>query len=318
MTTGVAVAAKVAGVLVAPGARGVLGARAVDWVETISGGLSYTLIALLVALVCSASFELARTRSLNVIARGTVVAITGLIVAIASPAVVERLSTVPLLALAVVTSFVVLVSGLVVLRAHKMRAIGAVLALLSTAGLLRVIAYEMSAASYEHTSVGLHDGARVLATVSVTAEALGVLIAAAWIGTRSRWKGRILANAAILVAFAVTWLAARGGEEPSSVESMLRTSLPAAAAITPAPYILGSIAAFLVPASILLAGIVLALREESPLIVTPVALLLLSNGVFDVPLHALLATAGAEWAMLALAASFDGQRSGVQQPISAA
>jgi hypothetical protein len=315
ITTGVAVAAKIAGVLVAPGARGVFGEKAVVLVETLSGAFAYTLTALLVALVCAASFELARTRAVNVIARGTVVAITGLIVALASPAVVERLSTLPSLALAVVTSVVVLVSGLVVLRAHRMRAMGAVLALFSTAGLVRVIAYEMSAASFEHMSLGLHNGARVLATISVTAQSIGILIAAAWIGTRSRWKGRILANSAILIAFGLTWLAARGGEDPSSLESVLRTSLPAAASITPQPYFLGSIAAFLVPASILLAGVVLVLREEPPLTVAPLALTLLSNGIFDVPLHAMLATAGAQWAMLALVNEV--QRSGVQQPISA-
>lgn len=315
ITVGVAVAAKIAGVLIAPGARGNFGEKAVVLVETLSGALAYTLTALLVALVCAASFELARTRAVNVIARGSVVAITGLIVALASPAVVERLSTLPSLALGVVTSLAVLVAGLVVLRAHRMRAIGAVLALFSTAGLLRVIAYEMSAASYEHLSVGLHNGAKVLATVSVTAQSVGILIAAAWIGTRSRWKGRVLANAAILVAFGLTWLAARGGDSPSALESVLRTSLPAAASITPQPYFLGSIAAFLVPASILLSAVVLALAEESPLVVAPLALVLLSNGIFDVPLHAMLATAGAQWAMLAL--TTEAQRSGVQQPMSA-
>ncbi|MFO0734231.1 MAG: hypothetical protein U0270_00050 [Labilithrix sp.] len=315
ITVGVAVAAKIAGVLIAPGARGNFGEKAVVLVETLSGALAYTLTALLVALVCAASFELARTRAVNVIARGSVVAITGLIVALASPAVVERLSTLPSLALGVVTSLAVLVAGLVVLRTRRMRAIGAVLALFSTAGLLRVIAYEMSAASYEHLSVGLHNGAKVLATVSVTAQSVGILIAAAWIGTRSRWKGRVLANAAILVAFGLTWLAARGGDSPSALESVLRTSLPAAASITPQPYFLGSIAAFLVPASILLSGVVLALVEESPLVVAPLALVLLSNGIFDVPLHAMLATAGAQWAMLVLTA--EAQRSGVQQPMSA-
>ncbi len=98
---------------------------------------------------------------------------------------------------------------------------------------------------------------------------------------------------------------------------MLRTSLPYAASITPQPYFLGSIAAFLVPATIFLAGVVLALREESPLVVTPLALALLSNGIFDVPMHAMLATAGAQWALLALSQPQRPQRSGVQQPISA-
>lgn len=314
ITTGVAVAAKIAGVLVAPGARGLFGQRAMVLVEALSGTLAYTLTALLVALVCAACFDLARARPIHVIARGTAVAITGLIIALASPAAVERLATLPLLALGVITSLVVLVAGLVVMRSPRLRATAAVLVLLSTAGLLRVLAYEMWGASAEHLSVPLANGARAVATISVTAQSIGVLVAAAWVGTRARWKGRILANAAILLAFALTWLAARGGDDPSSLESILRISLPAASAITPQPYLLGSIAAFLVPASVLLGGVLLALREESPINVAPLALVLLSNGIFDVPLHALLATTGALWAMLALAS--EDQRSGVQQPMS--
>ncbi len=184
ITTGVAVAAKIAGVLIAPGARGVFGEKSVVLVETLSGAFGYTLIGLLVALICAASFELARSRAIHVVARGSIVALTGLIVALASPAVVERLPTLPSLALAVVTSVVVFIAGLVVLRAHRMRAIGAVLVLLSSAALIRVIAYQMSAASFEQVSVRLHDGARILATISVTAQSVAVLIAAAWIGTR--------------------------------------------------------------------------------------------------------------------------------------
>lgn len=315
ITAGVAVAAKIAGVLVAPGARGNFGERTVVLVETLSGALAYTLTALLVALVCAASFELARTRAVHVVARTSVVAITGLIIALASPAVVERLSTIPSLALALVTSVVVLIAGLITLRG-PMRAMGAVLTLYSTAGLFRVIAYETSSAAVEHLNVGLHTAARVFATISVTAQSVGILIAAAWIGTRSRWKGRVLANLAILFAFGLTSLAARGADNPSSLEAILHTSLPAAASITPQPYLLGSVAAFLVPAAISLAAVVLALRNESPLLVAPLALTLLSNGIFDVPLHAMLVTAGAQWAILALCQRSD-QRSGVQQPMSA-
>lgn len=48
------------------------------------------------------------------------------------------------------------------------------------------------------------------------------------------------------------------------------------------------------------------------------AFVLLSHGSFDVPLQALLVTAGAQWAMLAIGPAWarSGQRSGVQQPMS--
>ncbi|MBX3232967.1 MAG: hypothetical protein KIT84_11705 [Labilithrix sp.] len=315
MTSAVAIAAKLAGVVIAPGARGIFGEREVVLVETIAGTLAYTLAGLLVALICAASFELARAKTVHVATRGSVVAVSGLVVALASPAVVERLPTLPSLALAVITSFAVVVAGLTVFRAPRTRAIGGVLALLAFGGLCRALAWETSAASFERGSMGLHDVARVLATIAVGTQALAALVAAGWIGTRSRWRGRVLANAAILAAFLVTWLAARGADSPSAFESVLRTSLPAAAAVTPAPYVLGSIAVFLVPASIFLALVLLFLREEPPLVTAPIGLVLLSSGVLDVPLHALLATAGAEWALLALA-TVERQRSGVQQPMS--
>lgn len=308
LTTAVGVAAKICGVILAPGARGAFGQSAVVAVETISGALAYTLAALLVALVCGGSFELARTRAVNPIARGLVVGATGLVVALASPAVVERLPALPMLALAFVTGVVVLVSGVSIVRTSRLRALGAALCLFAFGGLFRSIAWKMSAIAFEQTSLSLHDFARVISTIAVTAQALGVLVAAAWIGTRgqtenAKWKGRILANSAIMIAFVVTWIAARTSEDPTAIGAMLRESLPAAAAITPPPYWLGSIAAFLVPASILLAGALLALlRDEPVVLVAPLGLSLLATGVYDVPLNALLAIAGAQWALLALAA----------------
>ncbi|MBX3207444.1 MAG: hypothetical protein KF764_20520 [Labilithrix sp.] len=299
LTAVVAIVAKVAGVIVAPGSRGVLSGKVVNVVETASGALAYTLTALLVALVCGASFELARARGVNVLARGGVVAVSGLIVALASPAVVERLSTLPSLALAVITSLVAMIAGAVVIRSPETRAVGGILMLLAICGLLRVVAWETSAVSFERASHRLHDVARGFATAAISLQAIASLLAAAWIGTRSKWRGRVLANLAIVLAFGITWLAARASDSPSSVEAVLRATLPGAAGL-PSPYLLGSIGAFLVPASLLLATVALLQRAEAPAVVASLALALLSHGAFDVPLHALLVTASAQWAMLAM------------------
>ena len=299
LTAIVAIAAKTLGVVVAPGSRGVLSGKGVNAVDIASGTLAYTLVALLVALVCGASFELARARRVNVFARGGVVAVSGLIVALASPAVVERLNTVPALALAVITSLAALVSGVVVIRAPQTRVIGAILALLAICGLLRVVVWETSAVSFDRASHQMHAVARGFATAAVGLEAFAALLAAAWIGTRSKWRGRVLANVTILLALGIAWLASRSSSSPSAIEAVLRTSLPAAAGL-PSPYLLGSIAMFLVPAMILLAGVAL-LQPAQPAVTAALALALLSHGRFDVPLHALLITAAAQWAMLAMA-----------------
>jgi len=320
ITTVIAIAAKVVGVVVAPGARGVLGESMVNFIDTASGALAYTLTALLVALVCGASFELARARALNIVIRGSVVAVSGLIVALASPAVVERLNILPTLALAVITSIVGLAAGISVVRSPHTRAIGGILALLSICGLLRVVAWEASAIAFDRVSRSIHDVARGFSTAAVALQAIAALLAAAWIGTRAtvsdaqaraatrgasamsplaRWRGRILANAAILLAFVITWLGARNSDSPSTFEAILRTSLPAAVGL-PAPFLLESISAFLVPASILLACAALLQPKQSPAVVAPLALALLSNGAFDIPIHALLITTAAQWAMLGM------------------
>jgi hypothetical protein len=299
LTAVVAVAAKTVGVVIAPGARGVAGESVVVFLDGASGALAYTLTALLIALVCGASFELARARAVNVLARGIVVAVSGLVVALASPAVVERLNTKWALALSVVTSTTVLLAGVVVLLAPHTSVLGGVLALLAVCGLLRVTAWKTSAVAFDQANDALVDVARGFATAATMLHAVAVLVAAAWIGTRSKWRGRILANVAILGAFGITWLAARSSDSPSAVESVLRFSLPAAAGV-PTPYLLQPIAAFLVPASILLAGAAL-LQPGRSAVIAPLAFALLSHGAYDVPLHALLVTASAQWAMLAMA-----------------
>jgi hypothetical protein len=307
ITTVVAVIAKIVGVVIAPGARGAVGEKAVNFFDMISGACAYTLTALLVALVCGASFELARTKSVNVIARGGVVAVSGLIVALASPAVVDKLSERPALALAVISSIVALVAGVTVVRTSQTRAVGAILGLLAMCALLRIGAWMTSAVAFERGSQNVLNVARVFSTVAIAIQAFSALLAAAWIGTRSKWRGRILANLAIFLAFGITYLAARTSDTPSAVEAILHTSLPAAAG-TPPPFVLASIAAFLVPASILLAVAALLQPNESPAVIASLGLALLSHGAFDVPLHALMVTASAQWAMLAMSERYDEKR----------
>lgn len=309
-----AIAAKSTGVVLARGARGVLGGEVVTTIDHVSGALAYTLMALLVALVFGASFELARAGRVNALARGSVVAGAGLTVAFASPAVVERLNILPSLALAVAASLVALVSGVIVLRSPRTRAVGGVLTLLAICGLLHVVVWETSAVSFERASHSLHTVARGLTTAAVTLHALATLLAAAWIGTRARLRGGGLANLAILLAFVMTWLATRSSASPSTIEAMLRMSFPSIAGLL-SPYLLGPIAIFLVPASILLAGASLLQRAE-PLIAAPLALALLSHGTFDVPLQAMLVTAASQWAILAAQYTQRPKRSGVQQPMS--
>lgn len=300
LTAAVAIVAKITGVILAPGVRGVLGSNAVNSVEVAAGTFAYALMGLLVALVCGASFELARARGIHTLSRGGVVATSGLIVALVSPAVVDRLNVFPLLALSVITGLVALIAGLVVVRTPRTRAIGVILVFMTFGGFFRIVSWETSSIAFERSSSSIHELSRGFSTAAVTFQALSVFVAATWIGTRSRWRGRVLANVAIVLAFVLTWLAARTSSSPSSIEAVLRASLSTVGRL-PAPFLLGSISAFIVPASIFLAMAALAQRGQAPAITASLIFALLSNGAFDVPLHALLVTVSAQWAMLAMA-----------------
>jgi hypothetical protein len=301
VTAVIAVVAKIVGVLVAPGLHGVVSQPVIETIDTASAAFAYLLAALLVALVCASTFELARVRRIGGTARGLVIGISGLVVALASPAVVTRLHTVASLALAVTTSASVLVAGIVAVRASHTRAIGALLSMLALCALVRVVGWELAAIGAERPAPTLFTVGRVLATVAVFLHAVSVLLAAAWLGTRApKLQSRILANVAIALGFIITYFALRTTEgTPSSSELVLRVSLTEAAGM-PLPYVIGSVGAFLVPSSIFLAIVALVTRRESPALIAGVALALLSHGAFDIPMHALLATAAAQWGMLAM------------------
>ncbi|CAN5857352.1 hypothetical protein BH11MYX4_BH11MYX4_31730 [soil metagenome] len=301
LTAVVGALAKVLGVVVAPGMRGVASQRTVEAVEILSATLAYTFAALLVALICGGSFELARARKIGVISRGSVVAISGLVVALASPAVVQRLHAVAGIALAVVASLLAVVASASTIRVAHTRIVGGVLGMFALSALLRPISWQLVALASERASLGLYNAGKGMATVAVVVQALAALLAAAWLWTRSRFRGRLLSNGAIVVAFAITYVAARdSGETPSSIEAVLRGSLSQAVGSV-LPYGLTSIAAFLVPATILLALVAVVQRAHPPAVLATLGLALLSQGSFDVPLHALAVTAAAQWAMLAMA-----------------
>jgi hypothetical protein len=300
LTAVVGAVSKIFGVLIAPGMRGIASQRAMDFTEIVSATLSFTFAALLVALICGGSFELARVRKIGVASRGSVVAVSGLVVALASPAVVQRLHTMAALALAVVASIIAIIAAAGTIRVAQTRVVGAVLGMFALSGVLRPIAWEVTSLAGERASLGLYYTGRGLATFAVVVQALAALLAAAWLGTRSRWRGRFLANAAIVLAFVVTYFAARdGGDTPSALEAVLHGSLSQVAG-APLPYGLTSIAAFLVPATILLSLVAVVQRAQPPVVLAALALALLSHGTFDVPLHALAVTAAAQWAMLAM------------------
>ncbi|MCL2724451.1 MAG: hypothetical protein FWD69_08445 [Polyangiaceae bacterium] len=295
----VGILAKVGGVLIAPGMRGIAAQGTVETTEILTSALGYTFAAMLVTLASAGAFELTRSTRISVLVRGIVVAVCGLVIALVSPAVVQKLHPFAAITLSIVASMIAFVAGITAARIPHTRALGAVLVLLSLSGILRPNAWGLVALAGEHASLTLFNVGRILGTISVIVQCVATLLVAVWLAMRSR-TSRIFANGAVVLGFVITYVAARNIEDPSSTIAILRASL-LQVATTSVSRSLSSVAAFLIPASLLLAVVALAQRRFPPAITVSFALALLSQGSFDVPLQALAITAAAMWTLLAMA-----------------
>ncbi len=295
ITALVGVVAKILGILVAPGMRGVASQGAVEAADVTAASASYAFAALLVALLCAGSFELARAPHVGVVPRGLVVAMSGLVIALASPALVERLPLPPVLACAGFSAIVALIGGVVSLRTARTRAVGGVLLFFTMAALTRPSAWVLIRSASEHASMRQYEIGRLIGIAGVVIRTVGVVLAATWLATRSRWRDRLLVNAAFLLAFATTYVVVHDENAPSvaaiaTLRGSLLRSPELALAFDGAP-----VAVFLVLVTVLLA--IVAVFQKTT-VSRALSFVLLSGAAFDVPLHALAITAAAQWLLL--------------------
>ena len=287
--------AALAGVLIAPGLRGVARDRVVDAGNRVAWTLAYVMCGLLATLIVMATLEVSRTARRQTLWAGIGVFASGLALALAAPALLRPLPAATSTALAVVTSFAVLVGAAQGLRARHTRAVALVMMSLAMAGLFRVVAWNIARVAGDWGSTQLYAAARVVATAALAFEAVGQMIAAAWLGTRSRIGGQVLASLAIGLAWILTVSASRGASVMATPWEGAAHVAVATALGLPHPYGPDGLAVFLLAASILLAGVAAAQRRQVVAVVTALSLSLLGRGVFDVPLHALAAAAAAVW-----------------------
>lgn len=292
----VAVPATLLGSFLLPGLRGSAQESVVVGWERVSNALAYSLAAVACLLVLWGATALGRETRLSWSIRLPLIAIGAAALALGLPAFATRLHAVPALALAMVVSFASLFSGVKALREAHTRAAGAILACYGLAGLSHAAAWRAATVAGEHAEVGLYRLGRGFSTMELVFEALGFLIAGAWIATRSRLRGRLSANLAAVLAIAVVWVAARDLVSPSTVDRVLRAAvlhhLPA-----PTPLYLDRVLPGLAIGALFMA--VAALVQESrSAIPTLVALTLLARGRSDVPLQSWLAVIAAQWLAL--------------------
>jgi hypothetical protein len=288
------------GVIIAPGLRGLAKDHVVDASNRFAWTLAYLMSGLLVTLIVTATLELSRKARAYNVWKGIGASAAGLAVALAAPALLLPLPTLVAAALAVVTSFAVFAGAIPALRAKHTRAVAAVMLSLAAAGLLRIVAWNLARVAGEHANTGLYATARTVATAAVVLEAVGQMIAAAWLGTRSRFLGQGLSSLAIVLAWGLTFSAARGAHGTASPwEAAAHIALASAAGL-PQPFGPNGLVVFLLAGSILLAGVAAVQRKQVVAVIVALSLSLIGRGAFDVPLHALAAAAAALWITIAV------------------
>ncbi len=297
-TTIVAVVGSVFGVLVAPGIPGNATGRIVEACQDVSDVFAYATAGLLMVLVFMGSYELARAPRIALAPRVLAVGAAGLVIALAAPAMRDKLHPVAAIFLALASSVVALTTAWQGMRAAHTRAVSVIVLAMTVASVFRVGAWELAGAAGERVSTTLYDVASGLATAGVVLEGLGQLAAAAWLGTRGGVAGRVMSNLAIAGAFVVTWGAARGVHPGAPTwQAVLHTAL-ADAPGTPPPFGLSAVATFLACCAIFLALVAISLRGQMIAVLAALSLALLSRGTFDVPIRALAIVAAGHWLLL--------------------
>lgn len=292
---GVALAARVAGVA-SRELRGVASSRALEVVEVVAGALGYGAAALLVGVAAVACFALARDTRVPVVSRGVVVTLGGLVLAVASPALLVRLEARGAFVLAAAATSVVLAAAPAVLRAAHTRALGIVLLFVGAAGALRTVAHALVLVAGERADGRLFALGRGVSSGGLVLEALGVLVASTYLATRGGLRARFVTNGALVLACVLAYAGARalGDPTPSTAAALLRglVAVPA-----PPPLVAGVLGNVLGPAALFLA--VVALASRTPGAPALVALVLVARAQPDVPFVAIALAAAAARSVLA-------------------
>ncbi|MBV9947317.1 MAG: hypothetical protein JOZ69_10750 [Myxococcales bacterium] len=296
-----AVIAGAMGLIVAPGIRGRASELAVVAVDGTSATFSYFLAALLVSLLLWGGIELARARSVGLIARIALIGGGAVVVASSAPGLRERLPWFYAFVVAAAAVIGAVGGGVAAARTPHTRAVSAVLLALGLATVARLAAWVLATAASDRASVQLYGMSRWLATAGVLFEACAHMIAVTWLWTRGRTTGQLGASAAVVGAYIVTWGVAHG-VHPGAVpwQAALYTALADSPGVPP-PYGLDAVATFLVPSSLLLALVAAGQPRQVAAVVAAMALALVSRGAFDAPLRALCAVTASQWAALASA-----------------
>ena len=293
--------AAIAGVIVAPGLRGNAGEVAVHMADGVSAFLAFVVAALLVAAIFDGVLQLFVL--LDAASAHTVGPRRGrddrrVAVSPASARVSACPGTSPSCS-PCGASVAAFSGGAYAARAPHTRATAGVLFAFAFATLTRVGAWVAATRAGDSANMELFGVARNLATAGVVLEATGQVIASYWLARRSRAFGQLAAFLAVAAAVVITRGVAEGGHaDAASWQAIAHSALGDPPGVPPAAR-LAALATMLIPSSMLLALGVTAQPGQLSVVVSSMALALVSRGAFDAPVRALCAVAAAQWAVVA-------------------
>ncbi len=297
-----AVLAGVTGLILGPGARGNAGEGVVVWTDRASAFTAYLLVSLLLGLFLWSAFELVRVHGMGLPVRAVLLGGSAAVVAISLLGLRDRLPADWGVVLSAAATVVAMAGAWRSARAPHTRALAGMLLLFAFAAIWRLAAFELAREAGERARVQLYELGRLCASAGVLLEALGQLVAVAWLWTRSRLWGQLGSFAALAGALVLAWGVSQGAHSGAPLwQAVVHTALSESPGLPTPEWKLFEFAVFLVPASLLLALVAALQPRQVPAVAATVALALVSRGAFDAPLRALCVVVAALWASLASA-----------------
>ena len=284
-----AVVATVVGRAFAPAMRGVV-TGAGPWVDRIAfvGNVASQLLLLtLVWLLIAVTMAVLRLTRLPLAYRLLATGLAGIVLGLATPATVSRLSPEfnSVLALTAVTT--AMLGSAQALVAPHTRIVGVLLALGSLAALTRQTSWMMALYGGEHALLRLALAARWVATGALVLSAMGIATALLWLVTRRSAIASLCTSISTGVALYVAWLAERD-EDLVLPEWKLAIGRAASRLLAPPlPHAPVGMRVFLAVSALLLAIVALSSRRQPGVVVGTMALVLVAGTDADVPLCAL-------------------------------
>ena len=280
------VASYVFGSLVVPGLRGNADEQIVSPCEGVSATLAVASVLFLAMEVVGRGGTLSSARGGAPLSRIFAVSVSGVVLALAFAAVAFRLHPLLAMGLSVAAAAVCLSCASGALSVPESRAGSLLLVAMSMTSLSRTFGWQLAFLAGERADRFLFGVSHYALSASTLLEALGQIMAIAWLGTRGPWRGRLLTNVAVVAAFVATFLAARALSSHSG-SVVTRVFATAIARVLHSYVPLSPLSAFLGVSAPLLALVSIVQSRRNAPYAGCVALLLCSRGTFDVPLSAL-------------------------------